>query len=56
MSGLEDGLLLFNGQGRAVLVEESPSVERFLGGRSDDFGAASASAKSFRRATQCAPC
>jgi PAS domain S-box-containing protein len=34
MGGLEDGLLLFNGQGRAVLV--SPSTERFLGGRSDD--------------------
>jgi PAS domain S-box-containing protein len=34
MSGLEDGLLLFNGQGRAVLV--SPSTERFLGGRSDE--------------------
>jgi PAS domain S-box-containing protein len=31
MSGLEDGLLLFNGKGRAVLV--SPSVEMFLGGR-----------------------
>src|SRR5271154_370131 len=29
MGGLEDGLLLFNGQGRAVLV--SPSTERFLG-------------------------
>ncbi|MGA2508972.1 MAG: ATP-binding protein [Candidatus Acidiferrales bacterium] len=29
MSGLEDGLLLFNAQGRAVLV--SPSVEKFLG-------------------------
>jgi PAS domain S-box-containing protein len=28
MSGLEDGLLLFNAEGRAVLV--SPSVERFL--------------------------
>ena len=34
MSGLEDGLLLFNGEGRAVLV--SPSVEKFLGGRSDE--------------------
>ena len=34
MSGLEDGLLLFNAQGRAVLV--SPSVERFLGGRSQE--------------------
>jgi PAS domain S-box-containing protein len=29
MSGLEDGLLLFNAEGRAVLV--SPSVEKFLG-------------------------
>jgi PAS domain S-box-containing protein len=34
MGGLEDGLLLFNGEGRAVLV--SPSTERFLGGRSDE--------------------
>jgi len=34
MSGLEDGLLLFNGQGRAVLV--SPSTERFLGRRLED--------------------
>jgi PAS domain S-box-containing protein len=34
MGGLEDGLLLFNGQGRAVLV--SPSTQRFLGGRSED--------------------
>ncbi len=34
MSGLEDGLLLFNGQGRAVLV--SPSTEKFLGGSSDE--------------------
>ncbi|HEY4710684.1 MAG TPA: ATP-binding protein [Candidatus Acidoferrales bacterium] len=34
MGGLEDGLLLFNGQGRAVLV--SPSTERFLGGRSEE--------------------
>src|ERR1700735_552761 len=34
MSGLEDGLLLFNAQGRAVLV--SPSVENFLGGRPDE--------------------
>src|SRR5271167_480027 len=33
MSGLEDGLLLFNGQGNAVLV--SPSVEKFLGQRSE---------------------
>jgi PAS domain S-box-containing protein len=31
MSGLEDGLVLFNAQGRAVLV--SPSVEKFLGGK-----------------------
>jgi PAS domain S-box-containing protein len=34
MGGLEDGLLLFNGQGRAVLV--SPSTARFLGGRSEE--------------------
>ncbi len=34
MGGLEDGLLLFNGAGRAVLV--SPSTERFLGGSSDE--------------------
>ena len=34
MIGLGDGLLLFNGEGRAVLV--SPSVEKFLGGRADD--------------------
>lgn len=34
MGGLEDGLLLFNGSGRAVLV--SPSTERFLGGRSEE--------------------
>ena len=34
MSGLEDGLLLFNGEGRAVLV--SPSVEKFLGIRPDE--------------------
>jgi PAS domain S-box-containing protein len=34
MSGLEDGLLLFNGEGRAVLV--SPSIEKFLGGRSEE--------------------
>jgi PAS domain S-box-containing protein len=31
MGGLEDGLLLFNAEGRAVLV--SPSVEKFLGTR-----------------------
>ena len=29
MAGLEDGLLLFNAEGRAVLV--SPSIEKFLG-------------------------
>ncbi len=29
MSGLEDGLLLFNAEGRAVLV--SPSIDKFLG-------------------------
>jgi PAS domain S-box-containing protein len=34
MSGLEDGLLLFSAQGRAVLV--SPSVQKFLGGRRDE--------------------
>ena len=34
MGGLEDGLLLFNGQGRAVLV--SPSTERFLGRQPED--------------------
>ncbi len=34
MSGLEDGLLLFNADGRAVLV--SPSVENFLHGRPDE--------------------
>jgi signal transduction histidine kinase/type II secretory pathway pseudopilin PulG len=34
MGGLEDGLLLFNGQGRAVLI--SPSTQRFLGARSED--------------------
>jgi PAS domain S-box-containing protein len=34
MQGLGDGLLLFNGEGRAVLV--SPSVEKFLGGRAED--------------------
>jgi PAS domain S-box-containing protein len=34
MSGLEDGLLLFNEKGRAVLV--SPSVEMFLGGRPEE--------------------
>jgi len=31
MSGLADGMLLFNSAGRAVLI--SPSVEKFLGGR-----------------------
>jgi len=34
MSGLEYGLLLFNAQGRAVLV--SPSAEKFLGARASD--------------------
>ncbi len=34
MSGLEDGLVLFNAEGRAVLV--SPSVEKFLGVRSSE--------------------
>src|SRR5277367_4275857 len=34
MGGLEDGLLLFNPEGRAVLV--SPSVEKFLGGRASE--------------------
>jgi PAS domain S-box-containing protein len=34
MSGLEDGLLLFNARGQAVLV--SPSVENFLGGSPDE--------------------
>lgn len=34
MSGLEYGLVLFNAEGRAVLV--SPSVEKFLGGRSEE--------------------
>jgi PAS domain S-box-containing protein len=34
MGGLEDGLLLFNSEGRAVLV--SPSVEKFLGGRPEE--------------------
>jgi len=34
MSGLEYGMLLFNGQGRAVLV--SPSVEKFLGTRVEE--------------------
>jgi PAS domain S-box-containing protein len=34
MRGLGEGLLLFNAEGRAVLV--SPSVEKFLGGRSDE--------------------
>ncbi|MGC2421778.1 MAG: ATP-binding protein [Candidatus Acidiferrales bacterium] len=35
MSGLENGLLLFNAEGRAVLV--SPSVEKFLGGSAENF-------------------
>jgi PAS domain S-box-containing protein len=34
MGGLEDGLLLFNSDGRAVLV--SPSMERFLGGKPEE--------------------
>lgn len=34
MSGLEYGLVLFNAQGRAVLI--SPSVEKFLGARASD--------------------
>jgi PAS domain S-box-containing protein len=34
MSGLEDGLLLFNSSGRAVLV--SPSAERFFGRRPEE--------------------
>ena len=34
MSGLDDGLLLFNSSGRAVLV--SPSVEKFLNGRPEE--------------------
>jgi PAS domain S-box-containing protein len=34
MSGLGDGLLLFNGEGRAVLV--SPSVAKFLGGQAEE--------------------
>jgi PAS domain S-box-containing protein len=34
MSGIEDGLMLFNGEARAVLV--SPSVEKFLGGPADE--------------------
>lgn len=34
MSGMEDGLLLFNAEGRAVLV--SPAAEKFVGGRPDE--------------------
>jgi PAS domain S-box-containing protein len=34
MSGFEDGYLLFNGEGRAVLV--SKSVEKFVGGRAGE--------------------
>lgn len=34
MSGLEDGLLLFNAEGRAVLV--SPAAGRFVGGRPEE--------------------
>ncbi len=33
MTGLEDGLLLFNAEGRAVLV--SPSAEKFLGAKAE---------------------
>jgi PAS domain S-box-containing protein len=33
MSGIEDGLMLFNADGRTVLV--SPSVEKFLGGHAE---------------------
>jgi PAS domain S-box-containing protein len=33
MTGLEDGILLFNAEGRAVLV--SPSAEKFLGAKAD---------------------
>jgi signal transduction histidine kinase/type II secretory pathway pseudopilin PulG len=35
MSGLDDGLILFSSEGRAVLV--SPAVEKFLGGSSDQY-------------------
>lgn len=35
MSGLEDGLLLFNAEGRAVLV--SPAAGKFVGGRPEEF-------------------
>jgi PAS domain S-box-containing protein len=34
MSGIEDGLMLFNADGRTVLV--SPSVEKFLGGHAGE--------------------
>ncbi|MGH9691928.1 MAG: ATP-binding protein [Candidatus Acidiferrales bacterium] len=34
MRGLGEGLLLFNAEGRAVLV--NPAVEKFLGGRTED--------------------
>ncbi|MDE3168788.1 MAG: PAS domain-containing protein [Acidobacteriota bacterium] len=34
MSGLEDGLLLFNAEGRAVLV--SPAAAKFVGGRAEE--------------------
>ena len=53
MSGLEDGLLLFNGQGRAVLV--SPSIEKFLGGRADELRGRRV-ARFFRRGIRCAAC
>jgi PAS domain S-box-containing protein len=35
MSGLDDGLILFSSEGRAVLV--SPAVEKFMGAPSDQF-------------------
>jgi signal transduction histidine kinase/type II secretory pathway pseudopilin PulG len=35
MSGLEDGLILFNAEGRAVLV--SPAAGKFIGGRPEEF-------------------
>ncbi|HVB85357.1 MAG TPA: ATP-binding protein [Candidatus Dormibacteraeota bacterium] len=34
MTGLEDGLLLFNPEGRAVLI--SPAAEKFIGGRPEE--------------------
>ena len=53
MSGLEDGLLLFNAEGRAVLV--SPSVEKFLGGRADELRGRRV-ARFFRRRIPFAAC